>query len=66
MSERLDRAGTGEVEADPILGLFDLRCHLEEGENHRGGLGVGERRVLQRMRAEGMVEDIGSTGEQEP
>ena len=54
------------MEEDPILVLFDLCRHLEEGENHRGGLGVGERRVLQRMRAEGMVEDIGSTGEQEP
>ena len=48
--------------------LYCLICvaTLKRVENHRGGLGVGERRVLQRMRAEGMVEDIGSTGEQEP
>ena len=26
------------MEDQPILVLFDLRCHLEEGENHRGGL----------------------------
>ena len=53
------------MEEDPILVLFDLRRHLEEGENHRGGLGVGERRVLQRVRAEGMVQDIGRTREQQ-
>jgi len=53
------------VEEDPILVLFDLRRHLEEGENHRGGLGVGERRVLQRVRAEGMVQDRGRTREQQ-
>ena len=43
--ERLDRAGTREVEEDAILVLFDLGRHLEEGEDHRGGLGVGQRRV---------------------
>ena len=53
------------MQEDPILVLFDLCRHLEESENHRGGLGVGERSVLQRVRAEGMVEDIGRTREQQ-
>ena len=53
------------MEEDPILVLFDLRCHLEEGEHHRRGLGVSERRGLQRVRAEGMVQARGRTREQQ-
>ena len=65
VSACLDRAGTGEVEEEPILVLCDLRCHLAEGEHHRGGLGVGARRVWQRVRAEGMVQHLGRTREQQ-
>ena len=45
-SKRLDRAGTGEVEENPILGLFDLHGYFKEDEHHRRGLGLGQRGVL--------------------
>ena len=32
----------GQVEEDPVLVLFDLGRHFEEGEDHGGGLGVGQ------------------------
>jgi len=34
VEKRLDGAGTGQVEEDPILVLFDLYRHFEERENH--------------------------------
>ena len=33
VQQRFDGAGTREVEEDPVLVLFDLCCHFEEGEN---------------------------------
>jgi hypothetical protein len=51
------------VEEDPILGLFDLRCHFAEGENHRRGLGLGQRGVLSCLRPPGMVQGVSRTGE---
>jgi hypothetical protein len=63
VQEGFDRAGTGQVEQDPVLGLFDLGRHFQEGQNDRGGLGVGEPRVLEGVRAQGMVQGIRRTGE---
>ena len=54
------------MEEDPIHVLFDLRCHFEEGENDRRGLGLSERGLLERRGAEGMMQDIGGTREEEP
>ena len=54
------------MEEDPVFVLFDLCRHFEERHNHGRGLGLGERRVLERVRTQGMVEDIGGTREQEP
>ncbi len=31
VQQRFDGAGTREVEEDPVLVLFDLGCHFEEG-----------------------------------
>lgn len=54
------------MEKNPILVLFDLRRHFEECEDQRGGLRGGQWGVRQRVRTESMVEDIGSTRQQEP
>ena len=66
MEEGFDRAGTGEMEEDAILVLFDLRGDFEEGENDRRGLGLREHGVLQGVRAQGMVQGIGRTREHQP
>ena len=66
VQERFDRAGRGQVEENAILVLFDLRRHFEEREDHGGGLGGGQCRMGQGVRAEGMVEDIGGARQQEP
>ena len=54
------------MEENPILVLFDLSRHFEEREDHGGRLGSGQCRVGQRVRAEGMVEDIGGARQEEP
>ena len=54
------------MEEDTILVLFDLGSHFEEGEDHSRGLGLGQCGLLQRMGAEGMMQDIGGTRQQEP
>ena len=46
------RAGTGQVGQEPVFVLFDLCRHFEEGHNHGGGLGLGEPRVLEGVRAQ--------------
>ena len=61
MQQRFDGAGTREVEEDPVLVLFDLCCHFEEGENDRRGLGLREWGLLERRGAEGMMQDLGGT-----
>ena len=61
VQQRFDGAGTREVEEDPVLVLFDLSCHFEEGENDRRGLGLSERGLLERRGAEGMMQDRGGT-----
>jgi hypothetical protein len=39
---------------EPVL--FDLGRHFEEGEHHGRGLGVGQRGLLQRLGAQGMMQ----------
>ena len=53
------------MEEDPILVLFDLRGDFEEGQDDGRGLGLGQRGVLQGMRAQGMVQGIGRTREEQ-
>jgi hypothetical protein len=65
VQERFDRAGRGQVKENPVLVLFDLRRHFEERQDHGGRLGSGQCRVGQRVRAEGMVEDIGGARQEE-
>jgi hypothetical protein len=50
------------VEQDPVLGLFDPGRHVKEGQKDRGGLGVGEPRVLEGVRAQGMGQGRRRTG----
>ena len=54
------------MEEDPVFVLLDLRRHFEERHNEGRGLSGGERRVLQRVRAQGVVEHIRGTGQEEP
>lgn len=51
------------MEEDAIRVLFDLRGNFEEGENAGRGLCLREPSVLQGLRAQGMVQRIGGTGE---
>jgi hypothetical protein len=64
--QRFDRARCRQVQENPVLVLFDLGCHFEEGEDHGAGLGRGEGRVGERVRTEGMVQDLGATRQQKP
>ncbi len=66
VQQRFDGAGPREVEEDPVLVLFDLSCHFEEGENDRRGLGLSERGLLERRGAQGMMQDIGGTRQEKP
>jgi hypothetical protein len=54
------------VEEDAVFVLFDLSCHFEEGEYDRRGLGLSERGVVERRGAQGMMQDIGGTRQEEP
>ena len=66
VQQRFDGAGTREVEENTVLVLFNLGRHFEEGEDHGRGLGLGQRSLLECLGAEGMMQDIGSTRQQEP
>ena len=66
VQQRFDGAGTREVVEYTVLVLFDLGSHFEEGEDHSRGLGLGQCGLLQRLGAEGMMQDIGGTRQQEP
>ena len=66
VQQRFDGTRRRQVEENAVLVLFDLRGHLEQGEDHGGRLGRGQGRVGERVRAEGMVEDIGGARQQEP
>ena len=46
VQERFDRAGTGQVEENPVLVLFDLGGDFEEGEDDGRGLRLGEGGML--------------------
>jgi hypothetical protein len=65
LEQHLDGARAGEVEEDAILVLFDVGRYFEEREDQGGRLSVSQRRVLQGVRAQGMVEDIGGTGQEQ-
>ena len=54
------------MEENPVLVLFDLGCDFAEGEEDGGGLRLGQGGMLQGVRTEGMMEDIGGTSQEEP
>ena len=66
VQQRFDGAGTREVEEDTVLVLFDLRRDFEEGQDHGRGLGVGQRGLLERLGAQGMMQDIRGTRQEKP
>ena len=66
MQERLHWAGTRQMEEDAVLILFDLCRNFEEGQNERRGLRLGQGRVLQRLRAQRMMEGLGRAREYQP
>ena len=66
VQQRLDGAGTREVEEDTVFVLFDLRRDFEEGQDHGRRLGVGQRGLLERLGAQGMMQDIRGTRQEEP
>ena len=47
------------MEEDTILVLFDLCGDFEEGQDDGRGLRLRERGMVQRVRAQGMVQGIG-------
>jgi hypothetical protein len=50
MEQRFDRTGTGEVEQNPVLVLFDLSGDFEEGEDDSRGLRWGEGGMVEGVR----------------
>ena len=54
------------MEENPVLVLFDLGGDFEEGEDDGRGLRLGQGGMLEGMRAQGMMQDIGGTREEEP
>jgi hypothetical protein len=54
------------MEKNPILVLFDLGGDCEEGEDDGRGLRLGQGGMLEGVRPEGMMENRGGTGEEEP
>jgi len=51
------------MEEETILVLFDLCGDFEEGQDEGRGLGLRQRGVWQRVRAQGMVQGLGRTRE---
>ncbi len=66
VQQRFDGAGTREVEEDTVLVLFDLRRDFAEGQDHGRGVGVGQRSLLERLGAQGMMQDIRGTRQEQP
>ena len=54
------------MQENPVLVLFDLGRDFEQREDQGGGLGGGQGRMGQCVRAQSMVEDIGPTRQEEP
>ena len=54
------------MEEDTILVLFDLCGDFEEGQNDGGGLRLRKRGMVQRVRAQSMVQGIGRPREDQP
>src|SRR5207248_10111035 len=65
LEEPFGGAGRGQVEEEPVFVLLGLRRHFEERHNGGRGLSGGELRVLQRVGAQGVVEHIRGTGQEE-
>ena len=66
VQQRFDGTRGWQVQEKPVLVLFDLRGHCAECQDHGSGLGRGEGRMGERVRPEGMVQDVGTTGEEQP
>jgi hypothetical protein len=64
--ERFDRAGRGPVEEHPIFVLFARSRPFAERAPQGGRVGSSQRRVGQRVRAEGRREARGSARQEEP
>ncbi len=47
LEESFARTRTWKMQADALLVLLDLRGDFAEGEDERGRLGLGQRRVLE-------------------
>lgn len=54
------------MEKNPILVLFDLGGEFEEGEDDSRGVRLGQGGMLQSVRPEGVLHDIGRTRQEEP
>ena len=54
------------MQEDAILVLFDLGGNFEEGEDDGRGLRLGQGGMLQGVRPQSMMEDIGRTSQEEP
>ena len=55
--QRLDLAGTRQMQQHPILILFDPSGNLEQRENDRFGLSIRQRGALQPQLAQLLVQD---------
>ena len=65
VQQGFDRTQGWQMQENPVLVLFDLCSHVEEGQDHGAGLGRSEGRVGEGLRAQGLVEDRCGAGEQE-
>jgi hypothetical protein len=66
MQERFDGASTREGEEAAVLILLELGGPFEEREEQGGGVRLGSRGMWQSLRAQGMRQDRGGTGQEEP
>ena len=64
--QRLDGAGTREVEEDTVLVRCDRRGDFAAGQEHGRGVGVGQRGLWERLGAQGLMEARGGTRPEEP
>ena len=65
VEERFERARTGQMEANAVRILLDVRRHFEQLQHDGGGLRLGQSGMGQRMDPQGMMEHIGRTGQEQ-
>ena len=59
------RAAAGQVELDAVFVLDDPHRELEQLHDDRGGLGLGQFGMDEHFSAQGLMQDIGGTGEEQ-